>query len=338
MKYRIWLLLGLLLFTLALPAQRRRRAVKKPVVEEPVEDPRITQMLASTQQITFVDSMVVDAKDFISHIPLSRNIGKLTINNGLCTFTSEMGDHRLVSMPDSSIASSDFIGNRWTDPVPIRGIGSEAAINPMLMPDGITLYYAQKGQKSIGGLDIFVTRYDSEKGVFLKPENIGMPFASEADDLFYAIDEFNQLGYFVTNRRQPAGKVCIYVFIPQQVRRVYQTEAYSDQKLRSLAGIQRIADTWTDKQERAEAVDRLKAAQQAVNKTQDFNKQGMTELDEMRHRAEVEEKTLTLMRNRYATASEGERVTLSIKILNTEQQLEQLQTDIRNKEKQIPYE
>ena len=43
------------------------------------------------------------------------------------------------------------------------------------------------------------------------------------------------------------------------------------------------------------------------------------------------------MRNQYANANEGERVTLRIKILNAEQQLEAMQLDIRNKEKQIPY-
>ncbi len=333
----------MLWWTMPAEAQRRKQPAKKPVVEEPVEDPRIAQMLATMQQITFIDSMVVEGADFMAHIPLSPNVGKLTQADGLGVFTNEMGDHRLSTLKTSDstavITASDFIANRWTEAQPIRGIGSASAVNPFLMPDGITLYYAQKGENALGGYDIFVTRYDSEKGVFLRPENIGMPFASEANDLFFAIDEFNQLGYFVTDRRQPRGKVCIYIFVPEATRRTYRTEAYSDGQLRSLAAISRIADTWGKGTERAEAVERLQTARMTKEKAQTAGTKSsaQTEIDQLRHEADVMGKTLALMRNQYAAANEGERVTLRIKILNAEQQLETMQRDIRNKEKQIPY-
>ena len=340
MKLKIFALVALLLLPLSMDAQRKKKPVKKEKpAEEVVEDPRIAQMLASTQQIVFIDSMVVDKQDFMSYIPLSPHIGKLKQADGLGSFTSEMGDHRLMTTDESAIASTDFIGNHWTAPSPIKGIGSAPACNPFLMPDGITLYFAQKGEKSIGGYDIFVTRYDSEMAAFLRPENLGMPFSSESNDLFYGIDEFNQLGYFVTDRRQPHGKVCIYVFIPNEQRKVYRSEAYSEEQLRSLAAIRRIADTWKDKLQRQEALKRFTTARSAFaaseNSTQ--KSQGQSMLDSLRHEADVLEKTLTLTRNRYATATEGERVTLRISILSAEQQLENLQLEIRQREKQIPY-
>ena len=334
-------LLLILLIPLATTAQQRKRTASKPKEkeEEPAEDPRITQMRASTQQVTFVDSMVVDSADFMRHLPISPHIGKLTQNNGLGTFTNEMGDHRLMTTTDSTIVSTDFFANRWTEALPVEGIGSAPAANPFLMPDGITLYYAQKGSNAIGGYDIFVTRYDRERACFLRPENIGMPFASEYDDLFYAIDEFNQIGYFVTNRRQPAGKVCIYTFIPNEKRLSYNTEAYSDEQMRSLATIGRIADTWSDKEARNEALARIEKAKTAMAKADKDNHEGeaMSELDAMRHQAEVLSKALTLARNTYANATAEERQKLRGEIISSEQQLEQLQTDIRNKEKQIPY-
>ena len=348
MKQIIIILLAAICWTAPADAQRRKKPVKKPVVEEPVEDPRIAQMLATTQQIVFIDSMVADRADFMSSIPLSPNMGKLAQTDGMGVFTNEMGDHRLATVRTSDstavIAASDFIANRWTEAQPIGGIGSESAVNPFLMPDGITLYFAQKGENALGGYDIFVTRYDSEKGVFLRPENIGMPFASEADDLFFAIDEFNQLGYFVTDRRQPRGKVCIYIFIPETTRRTYRVEAYSEGQLRSLAAIARIKDTWGKGQERAEALDRLKKALTShlspltSHPSSHTPSPATSEIDQLRHEADVMGKTLALMRNQYATATEGQRVTLRIKILNAEQQLEAMQRDIRNKEKQIPYE
>lgn len=328
----------LLLFTASSQAQRRNRhAQQRQTIEEPVEDPRITQMLASTQQVVFIDSLVVSASDFMSHIPLSQHIGRLTQNAGLGTFTNEMGDHRLITTADSTLMSADFITNRWTEATPLAGIGSYPAVNPFLMPDGITLYFAQKSPSSIGGYDIFVTRYSIEDGSFLRPENIGMPFASEANDLFYAIDEFNQLGYFVTDRRQPEGKVCIYTFIPQATRRNYRSEAYSDSQIRSLAAINSIADTWTDQQPLQEALARLSAARNATaGNTATGQTAAQTELDSLRHQAAVIQKALTLTRNYYATASEAERMRLHDQILDAEQQLEQLQTEIRRREKQIP--
>ena len=344
MKYYICLALTLLL-SLSVSAQRNSsgRATKTQKVKEPIEDPRITQMLNSVQQVVFIDSMVVDADNYMSYIPLSPYSGKLTQQAGQGgTFTNEMGDRRLSTVIKDSIttiANSDFIANRWTQPQPIIGIGDNAAANPFLMPDGITLYYAQKGEKSIGGYDIYLTRYNSERGSFLKPENLGMPFASEANDLFYAIDEFNQLGYFVTDRRQPEGKVCIYVFIPKETRRTYQPEAYSNEQLRRLAAISSIADTWTsDAVQRQEAMARLENARTRGGLGQSVERSvQQSDLDMLKHQADVLEKALTLTRNSYAVSSDSERQKMRDEILRNEQQLELLQLEIRNKEKQIPY-
>ena len=345
MKYKICILLGLLLFASGVTAQRKGRggAVRKQKVEEPVEDPRITQMLSAVQQVVFIDSMVVDADSYMSHIPLSSYSGKLTQQAKYGgTFTSEMGDRRLATITvnaDTTIASSDFIANRWTTPQPIAGIGDDTSANPFLMPDGVTLYFAQKGEKSIGGYYIFMTRYNSERGTFLKPENAGMPFASEANDIFFAIDEFSQLGYFVTDRRQPEGKACIYVFIPTETRRTYHTEAYSSEQLRRLASIHSIADTWTaDSLQRQEALARLVSARSKGGHVQAATQHSQqSELDHLKHQADVLDKALTLARNSYALASESERLKMRDEILRNERQLEQLQQEIRNKEKQIPY-
>ena len=341
MRYRLYVVVGLLLFAVGVSAQRNGRGgvARKQKVEEPIVDPRITQMLNSVQQVVFIDSMVVDADNYLDFIPLSPYSGKLTKGG---TFTNEMGDRRLttfVNGNDTTIASSDFIANRWTEPQPIEGIGDDNAANPFLMPDGITLYYAQKGEKSIGGYDIFLTRYDSERASFLKPENVGMPFASEANDLFYAVDEFNQLGYFVTDRRQPEGKVCIYVFIPTETRHTYHTEAYSHEQLLRLAAIRSIADTWkNDEAQRLEALTRLESVRSKGSVAQSARRSSQaSELDQLRHEADVLEKALTLARNSYATASASERQKMRDEILSSEQQLERLQLEIQNKEKQIPF-
>jgi len=338
-KFTILIMAFLLLGVTAADAQRKKRPTRKPVK---VEDPRIAQMLAATQQIMFIDSMVVDKDNFIKHIPLSAECGTIEMKDSLAQFTNELGDHRLVSTFDatdslSHITITDYIGNYWTTPVRAQGISDDAANFPFLMPDGITLYMAQKGEKSIGGYDLFVTRFDGEDAAFLKAENIGMPFASEANDYLYAIDEKYQLGYFVTDRRQPEGKVCIYIFVPNSTRKIYQSEAYSEEKLRSLARIDRISDTWANINARNDAIKRLEAAK-AEAKLQNgknlYDKKPVTELDNLRHQAEVLEKALLLARNYYAKASESDRQTLRNEIVKSEKELEALQLQIRQKEKQ----
>lgn len=336
-RFAIFILLTALLIPAATTAQRKKNSSKKQKKETVEEDPRIQQMLASTQQIIFIDSIVVNKTDLLQHIPLSPDCGKLSLTNGLAQYTNEMGDYRLTAVkePHDSVArlfSSELIGKDWTAPVKASGIDS--GNYPYMLPDGTTLYFAQQGEKSIGGYDLFVTRYDAESGTFLRPENLGMPFNSEANDYFYIIDETYQLGYFATDRRQPAGKVCIYVFIPTDSRKTYVAEAYSDSQLRALAAINRIADTWGDGQAREEAMQRWTEAQNRAEVSQSSQKRQNSELEEMRHKASVLEKALLLTRNYYAKANEKDRSKLRDEILSSERELEQLQRDIRQKEKE----
>lgn len=337
-RYAYILFILTLLMPASLMAQRHKKTVRKTVKkqENVVVDPRIQQMLASTQQIIFIDSLVVDKNHFMQHIPLSAESGIIEQKDTLGQFTNELKDYRFTTYFDATdsathIAQSNYIGNMWTEPVRVGGIDDASANFPFLMPDGTTLYFAQQGEKSIGGYDIFVTRYDSDSGTFLRPENIGMPFASEANDYFYAIDEATNLGYFVTDRRQPAGKVCIYIFIPNETRKVYQSEAYAEEQLLSLAKIDRIADTWQNKDEVKNASQRLKACKE--QQKQSVAPKAKTLLDNLRHQADVLEKALQIARNFYAHASESDRQTLRNEILKSEKELESLQVEIRTTEK-----
>ena len=89
---------------------------------------------------------------------------------------------------------------------------------PFLLSDGTTLYFASDGEGSIGGYDIFVSRMNTEDGCFLRPDNLGMPFNSPANDYMMAINEVANLGWFASDRNQPQGKVCVYVFVPNDKR------------------------------------------------------------------------------------------------------------------------
>ena len=125
------------------------------------------------------------------------------------------------------------------------------------MGDGTTLYFASDGDGTLGGYDIFVTRYDSEDNIYLRPSNIGMPFNSTANDYLYAVDEFNNLGWFVTDRNQPTDTVCVYVFVPNDSKETYNYEATDPQVIMDAATLRSIQTTWTDEEQVRDARQRL---------------------------------------------------------------------------------
>ena len=261
-----------LLLPLSISAQKRKKRVKKPVVEVPQEDPRITSMREMTQQITIIDSIVADKDQLLSQLLLSDETGRILSSSAFwgkgdstTVFVNEMGNKAYFSQPDDSLkqqlCTSDLLGGEWSKPQLLNGIseGISETAYPFMLADGLTFYFAGKGEESIGGYDIFMTRYDAHNNSFLKPENIGMPFNSEANDYLFAIDEYAHIGYFVSDRRQPEGKACLYIFIPQASRKTYDPIVYTPAEIRGFADISSIADTWGNGEERNAALARYQA-------------------------------------------------------------------------------
>jgi hypothetical protein len=129
----------------------------------------------------------------------------------------------LWSAPDSTdtyvLMNAPILDDGSIDtPSPLKGDLNEGgdANFPFLMPDGVTLYFANDGENSLGGYDIFMTRR-SDDG-YLQPQNVGMPYNSVFNDYMLAIDEVTGLGWWATERNCIPGKVTIYVFIPNAVR------------------------------------------------------------------------------------------------------------------------
>ena len=365
-----------LLLPLTIEAQKKKRVVKKPpveVVEEPEEDPRITNMREMTQQIVIIDSIVTDKDKFLASYRLSSETGSLTTTSQFFgkqldgyAFLNEMGNKVYFSQPDNNdrlrLYTSDKLGNSWSEATRLQGLdeGISEADYPFMLNDGITLYFAAKGDESIGGYDIFFTRYDSRSASFLKPENLGMPFNSEANDYMFAVDEQNRIGYFVSDRRQPEDKVCVYIFVPSETRRTYNPSVYSEQQIRDFADIISIADTWGDGSEREAALARLKniSTVQKVSHSQSPTQKILVINDQLtysdygdfqslearglydqllnsRQRQEKLNSELDKSRERYANGNDAERKLLSTTILHNEEQLLQLNEAIKSLEKRI---
>lgn len=339
---------------------------------EEVEKARIR--LQATECVTFIDSIVMPKDELISNLRLGNESGRIesytqsfhlpdTLD---CTvFMNQLANHRIFGMPVGNglqrLFAQELIGSEWTDPKELKGLEleeGEVANYPFMLSDGITLYYAAKTEESLGGYDIYMTRYDTDEHVFLAPENIGMPFNSPANDYLYAIDEYNNLGYFATDRNQPEGKVCLYTFIPNSSRRIYNQNEVGVEKLRNLARITCIRDTWINRDDVKKAITRLDGVRKEgknSDKVHDFdfvlddNRTYTTATDFKNSEAQkqvnlwMESKQdlastktqLDNLRDKYATASNEQKQQFAPQIRILEGKVEQLMTELRQQEKQI---
>ena len=221
------------------------------------------RMFKSVEKVAVIDSFVVGKDRFLEAYKISSTSGKLQVNeagNG-SIYENEMGNKRIIGeMKDSvmQLFTQIKLLDGWQEKEPIESLNDNGNVNyPFLMGDGITLYYASDGEGTLGGYDIFVTRYDSEDNTYLRPSNIGMPFNSTANDYMYAIDEFHNLGWFVTDRNQPADTVCVYVFVPNESKVNYNYETTDPEIIKEVATLRSIRATWTDEEQVHNARQRL---------------------------------------------------------------------------------
>ena len=231
-------------------------------------------MVPSTAKLMFIDSVVVDKNDFLNHLPLNKESGKLSYFNSFFNASKEVNTTVYVNefnnrsyyaegdSTQSAIYTIDKLGNKWSKPVKISEITDEFKNPdyPFLCSDGVTLFFGAKGAKSMGGYDIFITRYNGDDGTWYEPENYGLPYNSTANDYLLAIDDYDQLGWLVTDRRQEEGKVCIYTFVPTTPRQNFENDDLTKQQLNSFARILRIEDTWQfgDREAALKRVEELK--------------------------------------------------------------------------------
>ena len=195
-------------------------------------------LLSRVEDIAIIDSVVVNKEEFLKYYKFNSELGTLSQQSIKINGRKKADKIKYTTQRQDRVYFSDTIkGNlniftsyklldSWTQPVSISEIiNSNSNENyPFLLADGVTVYYASDGENSIGGYDLFITRYNPTTDSYLAPENIGMPFNSPFNDYMMVIDEQRKLGWFATDRYQPAGKVMIYTFIPNEVKAIVHSE------------------------------------------------------------------------------------------------------------------
>ncbi len=265
---KTFLLLLLSFVIIGAVAQRKKQpVVKKSAAVQKAND--ASQQLASqgmklfksllpaTAKVMFIDSVVVDKNDFLRFVPLGKETGKLTtrnpkadIVNQMGSYENELGLRRIYADGDSTnseLYTQTKLGDEWDKGARVSDFNSQMYTNqnfPFLASDGVTLYFSAEGSESMGGRDIFMSTFDSDNSSWYKPQNVGLPFNSTANDYLLVIDDLDSLGWLVTDRRQPADKVCIYTFVPTEKRQNFNDDDLDDEELTRFANLHDIKSTW----------------------------------------------------------------------------------------------
>ena len=110
---------------------------------------------------------------------------------------------------------------------PINTPGDE--MFPTFRPNG-DLYFSSNGHSGLGGLDIFIARYDKNKKKVVL-EHPGYPLNSQADDFGMTFEGAHNKGFFSSNRGDGRGWDHIYSFEKPEIIQtvtgwVYEMEGY----------------------------------------------------------------------------------------------------------------
>lgn len=216
-------------------------------------------MIARVEQVKILDRVEVDKVDFFLHYKVNKeagnflknaaDIGEDSIADNSPIYITERGDRAFFAISDEegilNLYSKNRLLDQWAEKIPLgESVNTKAdEAFPFLMSDGIVLYFSSKGHNSFGGYDIFVTRYNASQNTYLPPQQLGMPFNSLGDDILFAIDEYNNLGWFASDRDSEEGRIAIYTFEPNETFKLLDSKSETERIKAAMISDVTIVDT-----------------------------------------------------------------------------------------------
>ncbi len=135
----------------------------------------------------------------------------------------------------------------WSDPVNL-GITintTEHEGSPYVTPDSKTLYFSSKGHSSIGGYDVFRSKWHDSTNTWSEPENIGIPVNTPGDDMFFSLSKEGNKGYYVSYRESGFGESDIFEVV-RKVKIPYESKIFSKDSLFEFRGLSLILEKYED--------------------------------------------------------------------------------------------
>ena len=317
---------------------------------------KAARMLSRCEDIQIIDSLIIDKNNFLKAYFIGEETGDFEQTNATVIYENQLKDRRYFAKKEENgnfrLYSQTKIQDRWSEEKPLNlPSDSDADDNfPFVMPDGLTIYYASTGNGSIGGYDLFVSRYNLNNDTYLTSNQMGMPFNSIYNDYMLVIDEVNGIGYFVSDRFQPEDKVVVYTFIPND--EFTPLENKEDQELVERAKITSIRDTWLQNIDYQAQLRKIKAdIEKEKNKVKkdftfvindnivyyslaDFDsdaaKSSFIQSNKLKEKIQSLENLLDTQRKSFAEGTKAQKQSLRSQILTNERQLETMYQTYKN--------
>lgn len=248
------------------------RSLKSKAKEEPDEELEIWETELSiasnaferVQKVVIIDSISIDESNFFKAYklantaggigPVSSYLSNVNMPGKEIGFISEGGDYSVFPQINSDgdkrlMEANLLLDGQWEIRETLEGDFDKSGdyMFPFMSGDGQTLYFANDGEESMGGFDLFVAQKDPLTGEFLQPLNLGMPFNSPYDDYMLALDEETGVGWWATNRNSKDGTVTIFVYLIEDIRKNYSPDI---DELPELAKVSDYKATWEEGKEK----------------------------------------------------------------------------------------
>ncbi len=136
--------------------------------------------------------------------------------------------------------------NIWSAPKVLNSnvTSSGNEVFPYVTPDGKKLYFSSNGHYGAGGYDLYVSNWDEQSGDWGTAQNMGFPYSSPSDDLFFYNTPDGKYSVFASTRNldNPAKssydptKITVYVLAFETLPVKHQAtpeEALNISRLRS---------------------------------------------------------------------------------------------------------
>ena len=179
---------------------------------------KLQRYLRRVERLSVIDSVLVPIDEILQQCVLSSEVGRLQTDSlrGMA-YINQREDYKLWSQmvgDTTKLFTSHRLLEDWSEPeqLPATVNFTSEQSAPYLLADGVTLYFAAKDTNGLGGLDIYVSRYNSVTEQYTSPDNIGMPYNSPANEYMLMLDEVQEVGYLATDRFAPEGYVHVYSF------------------------------------------------------------------------------------------------------------------------------
>lgn len=138
--------------------------------------PEVNTSFTETQVAVGIDSKDREVIYFVS----DRKDGKGGLDIWYSTYDAD----------DDEFKSARNVGSK------VNSIGDE--ITPFIYPYDKTLYFSSNGHSNFGGFDVF--KSNGERSKWLEPINLGSNINTNADELYYILNEKGDGGFFASNR------------------------------------------------------------------------------------------------------------------------------------------